>query len=187
MQVLIVDNSIKLEKIKYAHAFLVFQAIDLNREFLSPWLPFVQQTWSQEDTEAFIRSILVEPAEKRDDVFVVWYNSNFAGLIGLKETDLMNRKTEIGYWLIQSMTGKGIITRSLKVLIDFLFVNMKMNRIQIKCGVGNHPSSDIPKRLGFTFEGIEREGEKHQAGFIDLEVYSLLKLDWMNRVSLIYH
>ncbi|WP_238480345.1 GNAT family N-acetyltransferase [Mangrovibacterium lignilyticum] len=181
MQVLVVDGSIRLEKIKYSHAFQVFQAIDSNRKFLTPWLPFVQQTRSQEDTESFIRSILAESGEPKDEVFTVWYKSRFAGLIGLKETDYLNQKTEIGYWLIESMTGKGIMTKSVKTLIDFLFGSMNMNRIQIKCGVGNYRSSAIPKRLGFTFEGVERDGEKHQRSFIDLEVYSLLKNDYGKR------
>jgi ribosomal-protein-serine acetyltransferase len=55
---------------------------------------------------------------------------------------------------------------------------MDMNRIQIKCGVGNSRSSNVPKRLGFHFEGIEQDGEKHKNRFIDLEVYSMLKRDW---------
>ena len=178
MQTLVVNDSIRLEKLRYSHAFQIFQAIETNRKFLSPWLPFVQQTRSQDDTESFIRSILADGDTRGDDVFVIWYKSQFAGLIGLKETDYINQKTEIGYWLIEKMTGLGIATRSVKALIEFLFETMKLNRIQIKCGVGNTKSSAVPKRLGFVFEGTERQGEKHQKGFIDLEVYSLLKSEY---------
>lgn len=180
MQNLIVDSRIRLEKIRFAHGFQVFQAIDQNREFLSTWLPFVQQTHSQEDTEAFIRSVMHQTGEKRDEVFVIWYDDHFAGLIGLKDTDWVNLKTEIGYWLIPAMTGKGIVTKSVRFLIEFLFTHQKLNRIQIKCGVGNRASSAVPKRLGFVFEGIERQGERHHHGFIDLEVYRLLKIEWKN-------
>lgn len=178
MRTLVVDSRIKLDEIRYSHSFQVFQAIDQNREFLSPWLPFVQQTETQEDTESFIRAVLSEPADKRDDVFVIWFDNSFAGLIGLKDKDFVNRKLEIGYWLVESMTGKGIVTKSVRALMEFLFSAMKMNRIQIKCGVGNTPSSAIPKRLGFSFEGIERQGELHRDRFIDLEVYSYLKDEW---------
>ena len=178
MQNLIVDSRIRLEEIRYSHGFQIFQAIEKNRDFLSPWLPFVQQTQSQEDTEDFIRSVLSEPADKRDDVFVIWFENSFAGLLGLKDKDFVNRKVEIGYWLVEAMTGKGIVTRSVKAMISFLFESMQMNRVQIKCGVGNTPSSAIPKRLGFTFEGIEREGERHRERYIDLEVYSFLKKEW---------
>lgn len=51
-----------------------------------------------------------------------------------------------------------------------------MNRIQIKCAVGNRPSNAIPLRLGFKFEGIEREGELLASGYYaDINVYSILK------------
>lgn len=35
----------------------------------------------------------------------------------------------------------------------------------------------MAKRLGFTVEGIERDGELHSHGFVDLKVFSLLKED----------
>jgi len=64
-------------------------------------------------------------------------------------------------------------------LVEFAFRNMEMNRVQIRCGVGNHKSAAIPRRLGFTLEGIERAGERHDHSYIDLEVYSLLKKEWV--------
>ena len=178
MEQLIVNDKIKLEYLKFTHAFQVYQAIDRNRTFLSPWLPFIEDTDTQEDTEAFIRSVNLKPAGERDEVFVIWYENRFAGLIGYKDVDRVNLKTEIGYWLIEAMTGKGIMTLATKSLIDFAFTNMDMNRIEIRCGVGNFKSSAVPKRIGFQFEGIAREGEKHQNKYIDLEVYSCLKKEW---------
>ncbi|MFV0598592.1 MAG: GNAT family N-acetyltransferase, partial [Bacteroidales bacterium] len=54
-----------------------------------------------------------------------------------------------------------------------------INRIQIKCAVGNIPSKNVPKRLGFVFEGIEREGELLSSGvYTDIEVYSKLKSEF---------
>jgi ribosomal-protein-serine acetyltransferase len=181
MKSLTVNKLIRLEPIRYTHAFQIFEAIDQNRRFLSDWLPFVEQTRTQEDTEEFIRSVLAEPSDTRENVFVIWYQDHFAGLIGFKDTDRLNLKTEIGYWLIEKMTGKGIMKSAVETLIEFVFMTMGMNRIQIKCGVGNDKSAAIPKRLGFRFEGIERAGEKHKNHFIDLEVYSLLKEEWEKR------
>ncbi|MEL7585743.1 MAG: GNAT family protein [Prolixibacteraceae bacterium] len=178
MKSLTVNNQIRLEQIKYNHAFQIFQAIDQNRGFLSAWLPFVDQTRTQEDTESFIRSVLAEPADVREDVFVIWYQDHFAGLIGFKDTDLPNMKTEIGYWLTERMTGKGIMKCTVEALVSYTFMNMNMNRIQIKVAVGNDKSAAIPKKLGFYFEGVERAGEKHKYRFLDLEIYSLLKSEW---------
>ena len=56
---------------------------------------------------------------------------------------------------------------------------MNINRIQIKAATENLKSRAIPERLGFTFEGIERDAELHTRGFVDLAIYGLLKNDWL--------
>jgi ribosomal-protein-serine acetyltransferase len=57
-----------------------------------------------------------------------------------------------------------------------------MNRIQIKVAVGNLKSAAIPHRLGLYFEGIERNGEFHTDRYYDLEVFSILKTEWISAI-----
>jgi len=180
---LLVNSDISLRILTLRHAPAIYQAIDQNRSFLRRWLPFVDATKSEKDTLSFVQSI-VDDLERRQEVFTVWYQKEFAGLLGLKDIDYLNRKLEIGYWLIEKMTHSGIITQSVEKLIEFIFLTLEMNRIQIRCGLGNQASSAIPRRLGFVLEGIERQGEKHANSYIDLEVFSLLKKEWLeNRLS----
>lgn len=55
-----------------------------------------------------------------------------------------------------------------------------MNRIQIKCAVGNSASIAVAERLGFVREGIERDGELLSGdAFTDLYIYSLLKREYL--------
>jgi ribosomal-protein-serine acetyltransferase len=178
MEKLIIDDYQYLERLTLSHVELIFNAIDQNRQFLRKWLPFVDFTQKMNDTERFVRSILEKPATRRDEVYVIRYKNEFAGLIGFKDPDRVNDKIEIGYWLIEKMTGKGIATAAVRKMINLAFRNMEMNRVQIRCGVGNHKSSAIPLRLGFSLEGIERDGERHNHSYIDLEVYSLLRKEW---------
>lgn len=178
MEKLIIDDRQFLESLTLSHVELIFNAINQNRKFLRKWLPFVDFTQKVLDTERFVRSILEKPSSKRDEVYVIWYKHEFAGLIGFKDADRINDKIEIGYWLIEKMTGKGIATEAVHKMVNLAFRNMDMNRVQIRCGVGNDKSSAIPRRLGFTLEGIERAGERHNHHYIDLEVFSLLKSEW---------
>jgi len=178
MENLIINDQLLLERLDYSHVTAIYTAIDQNRNFLRKWLPFIDLTHSVADTERFVRSILSKSASVRDEIFVIRYKFEFAGLIGFKDIDRVNHKIEIGYWLIEKMTGKGIATICTTKMIKIAFKDMKMNRIQLRVGVGNHPSAAIPQRLGFIFEGVERSGEKHRGEYIDLEVYSLLKHEW---------
>ncbi len=178
MEDLVVDKEIKLKKIKLSDAAVVFETIRQNRQFLRTWLPFVDQTRTGDDTGAYIRLMLSEPVRQHNQVFTIWFLGEFAGLAGYKEMDTVNHKLEIGYWLSEKMQGKGIMTRTVEKMTGHAFHEMQMNRVQIKVAVGNSRSSAIPKRLGFLFEGIERNGEFHTFRYFDLEVYSMLKSEW---------
>lgn len=171
-----INKSLYLRRISHQDAEEVFDLIDHNRGHLDTWLPFVETTHTAENTHAFIDQ-LQKPCS-REMVFTICLNDAITGLIGFKDIDRANRRLEIGYWISKADEGKGIVSEACRALIDKAFRKMDMNRVQIKCGVGNSRSSNIPRRLGFQLEGIERDGEKHKTRFVDLEVFSMLKKDW---------
>ena len=179
MQSIVVSNEILLERINTNDAATIFNAIDQNRSHLGAWLPFVDYSKEVKDSEVFIRTVVAQREETRNEVYTIWYKGDFAGLIGFHNTDKVNEKTEIGYWLISEMTGQGIIHRSCRLLIGLAFEKMGMNRVTIRCAVGNAPSEKVACCLGFTFEGIERGGERFHDIFFDLKVFSLLKSEYL--------
>lgn len=171
-----VDKEIKLTQLALSDAKDIFETIDSQRDYLGKWLPFVAYTREISDSEQFVSSVVNAPEERFEYLFAIRKKEQFVGLIGFKDTDRLNSKTEIGYWLSEKFQKQGIITKSVDRLCDFAFHQLGINRIQIKCAVGNKLSSNIPKRLGFKMEGIERQGELLTGGvYTDLEVYSKLK------------
>lgn len=176
-----VYDDVILRMLELGDAADIFKTIDSERRYLGRWLPFVAYSSTIDDTRSFVRSVLGAPQEKLEPVFTIRKGDRFVGLIGLKGTDPANRKTEIGYWLSESFQGQGIVSRSVKRLCEYAFVDLEMNRVQIKCAVGNESSNAVPKRLGFAFEGVERAGELFPDGrYADIEVYSLLKREWLH-------
>ncbi len=173
-----VDQKIYIEPVKLSDAEIVFGTIHRDRNYLRTWLPFVDQTRSKEDTTRYINSLLSEPEIGKNRIYSIWADGEFAGLAGFKDIDPVNHKAEIGYWLAENMQGKGIMTRTVKKLIDFGFRNLKLNRIQIKVAGGNLKSIAIPVRLGLVREGSERNGEFHTDRYFDLEVFSILRNEW---------
>jgi ribosomal-protein-serine acetyltransferase len=170
------NEDIALKRIESTDALSVFQIIDDNRASFRIWLPFVDFTLSVQDTINYINSIYEPKAANQELVFVVIYKQENVGLIGFKDTDKSNKKTEIGYWLSEKAQGKGIMTQCVQYLIDCAFEVLDINRIQIKCAVKNSKSLAIPERLGFKLEGVERDGELLVDNiFTDLNVYSLIK------------
>ena len=178
MIILKIDTYIELKQLEQSDSIDIFKTINSQREYLGEWLPFVELTKEISDTEKFVDSVVNAPEDRFEYVFAIRRHNEFIGLIGFKDTDKANQKTEIGYWLSEKFQKQGIITKSVEKLCDFAFNNQGINRVQIKCAVGNKPSRRIPQKLGFKFEGIERDGELLTGNlFTDLAIYSKLKSD----------
>ena len=172
----IIDN-ITLREVTLGDAEKIYEAISSNREYLQIWLPFAASLKSAEDEKVFLNSVLSIPAEERDFVYIIEENnSKICGIVGFHFSDFTNHRTEIGYWLLPEYQHRGIMTTCVRDLCRWAVDNRQMNRIQIRCAVGNQPSNAIPLRLGFHLEGIERDGELMISGnYTDLNVYSILK------------
>ena len=178
MKIIEIREDVFLKELEIEDAEHIFKAIDSQREYLGKWLPFVEFTKSVKDSLDYVNSVVTMPEECKEYQFSVFCGGDFAGLVGFKGTDRLNRKSEIGYWLREEFQGSGIITDSLRALIKFGFSELNLNRIQIKCAPDNVKSNNIPKRLGFSFEGVERDSEfVHEGVFRDANVWSLVKKD----------
>lgn len=173
-----VNGDITLKQVEQSDTHSIFHTINTQRKYLGKWLRFVELTKDISDTQRFVTAVINTPENKLEFTFTIRKNHEFVGLIGLTGTDIQNRKTEIGYWLSEKFQKQGIVTKSVKALCSFAFDTLNLNRVQIKCAVQNHPSRNIPQKLGFKLEGIERDGELLTGNaFTDMEIYSLLKSD----------
>ncbi|MDX5422984.1 MAG: GNAT family N-acetyltransferase [Hymenobacteraceae bacterium] len=176
-KVLPIDTDLYLREAAVTDAAALYQLIDASRKYLREWLPFIDHSHGVSDTEQYLR-VVTSPGNISDKVFVILYQKETAGIIGYKGIDRLNNKVEIGYWLGEGFQKKDIMRRACHTLLRYAFEKMSMNRIQINVGVGNSRSSNIPKKLGFTLEGIQRDGELLNGSYHNLEVYSLLRKDW---------
>lgn len=174
-----ITEAILLRKLQLSDAEAIFNTIDSQREYLGKWLPFVPFTQQLEDSKLFVEATMANDLFELYPTFSIQYEGVFAGIVGFKDTDVANRRTEIGYWLAESFQKRGIMIQSVRKLCEMAFNDLELNRIQIKCAVENYPSKAIPLHLGFKLEGVERDGELLSNGFFtDIEVYSLLKSEF---------
>jgi ribosomal-protein-serine acetyltransferase len=170
-----VDEKIRLELLEDKHAESIFHMVNTNRNHLRSWLPFVDSIQSIEYVQDFVKETTQRNNRGNEFAFVVFYENNMVGRVGVYQIDVSNKIAEIGYWIVESAQGYGIITKSCKALVDFCFTDLRLNRIEIKCGIANGKSNAISKRLNFTHEGVMRQAELLNGDFIDLNLYSLLK------------
>lgn len=174
-----VDHEIDLALLEINHAEELFQLISQSRDTLRQWLYFTDKILSVEDTHSFIETSLFNYEANDGFSAGIWYQDQLVGTIGFHRMDTINRKVEMGYWLGKSFEGKGIMTRSCKSMVQYAFVALNVNRIEIRAGVENTKSRAIPERLGFQLEGILRQAEWVNGRYIDDAVYGMLIKDWI--------
>lgn len=178
-----IDKDLRLELTTIKYATDLYKAVDINREHLSQFLPWVPHMRSAEDTRDYIKNCerLYEQGEEVS--FVIIADESIVGRIGLHHINIQNKNAAIGYWLTKNAEGRGIITKSCKEIIAYGFQKLDLHRIEIKVATDNIKSQAIPKKLRFTKEGILRQAELVNNKFLDLILYSVIKDEWIKNIS----
>lgn len=170
-----VNENLILRTFKLEDADRLFYLVDSSRLQLREWLPWVDNTKSPDDSRKFIETVIEEFKNGKTIELGIFYKEELVGVVATHAINKSNRHTSLGYWLATEYNGKGIMTESVKALLNYLFTEKNLHRIVIKAATGNNRSRAIPEKLGFKAEGVERDGEWLYDHFVDLQVYSLLE------------
>ncbi len=133
-----------------------------------PINPVKQQLWfhavSKDDSRMF---------------FAVEANTGeFLGLVRCDEWDKLNRSIRIGVDIVASARRKGYATKTYKLLFDFLFHQLNINRIWLLVASFNAGASALYNKLGFQEEGRQREALFRDNRYHDYIMMSLLASDY---------
>ncbi|MBZ5723943.1 MAG: GNAT family N-acetyltransferase [Acidobacteriia bacterium] len=173
-----VAPGIEIRQFAPADAEGIFAVADRNRAYLREWLPWVDQTRSAAEVREFIERSRAQLEANQGPNAGIWIEGALCGSLGCHPIDWSNRNCSIGYWIEACHQGKGVITRCCAVLLDYLFDDMGLHRVEIRCATGNTRSCAIPERLGFTREGVAREAEWVNDRWLDLVVWGMLERTW---------
>lgn len=181
MLTLKVDHEVEMQTFHQHHAEELFQMIHTYRDYLRVWLPWIDELNSPFNAHSFISIWLKQYIDGTGLYLGIRYKGKLVGCIDLHQIDWHNRLASIGYFLISNAQGKGLMTRTVSTLLQYSFIELGLNRIEIRCGEKNIKSRAIPERLGFTYEGCIREGENLHGRFHHLFLYSILAEEWAKK------
>ena len=97
-------------------------------------------------------------------------------VVAKSEDDL---SCEIGYCISKTLWGKGIVTEAFKAVIDYLFLEVEMNRIVARHDTNNPASGRVMKKSGLNFEGVSCELKRRGSDFYDLANYAITKRQYL--------
>lgn len=86
------------------------------------------------------------------------------GSVGLHRTDWTFPKTEVGYWVRASETGKGYASEGVVALTSWALQVLRAQRVELVTDEQNLGSRAVAERCGFTLEGTLRNVMKTPDG-----------------------
>ena len=175
-----VDSHLSLRMFRVSDAPEFFELTIASKTYLREWLGWLDYVESVEDTKQNIEGRIKGVVETGGfpKSFAIIYDGQIAGTIGFNEIDRGNSCGAVGYWLGEGFQGKGIMMKSLEVLIDYGFSELDLHKIEIRVAPGNVKSRALPERLGFKQEGVIRDAEWLYDRYVDHVVYGLLREEW---------
>ena len=99
------------------------------------------------------------------------------GMISLMNIDEKNKNAEIGYWLGKKYWGKGIMREAVKLILQFGFKKLKLERIYAKVLHPNVASAKLLEKSGLRYEGRLRRATLRRGRWYDDLCFGILKTE----------
>ncbi|MCH4890250.1 GNAT family N-acetyltransferase [Acidaminobacter sp. JC074] len=145
------------------------------KHYLTPTVPF-PLTYS--DEKKFIEGM---SAFKDAYSFAIdTLEGKYIGGCGLNKVDWKNRTCVVGIFIgDKSYWGKGYGTDAMKVLINFIFDEMNLNRIELNVYSFNERAIKSYEKCGFVKEGVLRQALYKAGAYHDEVIMSILKDEYV--------
>ena len=132
-----------------------------SREFLQPWVPKWPNNFLSRNTfYSFINMVEIASRNKSGHNFFIFDKKNDVLMGGISLTNLKlegYKSITLGYWMGKKFAGKGFMQESLKLICDFCFTKLQLNRIEAACLPKNLISKRVLIRTGFKVEGYAKK------------------------------
>lgn len=138
-------------------------------------------TWPPHDSEEITGMILdewIRGYEKEN--FYLWMivlkknGDEPIGSISVVEGNDDLAKAEIGYCIGRKWWHKGIMSEALQAVMDYLFDEVGMNRLEARHDPRNPHSGAVMRKCGMKYEGTARQSDRNNQGICDACSYALL-------------
>lgn len=136
----------------------------------------IPQPYLAADADAFIESALEMWRSGTGAPFVIEEarTGRFLGAVTRFGPD--GHQSTVGMWLVPEARGRGVGTRTLRLIAEWTFATTPTLRLDCFIMVGNEASERMVERAGFQREGVLRAWDIHRDGVpVDCVVYSRIR------------
>jgi ribosomal-protein-serine acetyltransferase len=144
-------GEVTLRRYRRADLDAICQAVTDSMDHLRPWMPWAPN-YDREAAAAFLAKTARDWAEGTAYNYAITTGGAFAGGCGLMAR-IGPGGLEIGYWVHQAYTRRGLATAASAALVEQAFRLPGVTRVEIVHDELNVASGGIPRKLGFAQAG----------------------------------
>ncbi|MEU4999554.1 GNAT family protein [Streptomyces sp. NPDC021622] len=152
--------------------------IERARDFAGPWVPLTALVTDVVSARERLQAYADKQAADTGRLYGIWLDGTLVGGVLFRIFDTATESCEVGVWLEPSATGRGLISKAARILIDWAVDERGMHRVEWMASSANHRSIALAERLGMTKDGVLRESFPWQGVRHDMEVWSVLAPEW---------
>jgi len=107
-------------------------------------------------------------------VIIDTLSGEICGCCGLNRINHEDLVCNLGYWVSESKTRRGIATAAARLLMSFGLEGLGLQRIEVVVADGNTSSRGVAEKLGAQYEGLQRMRLRVSGVSHDAHMYALI-------------
>ncbi|MFE5730875.1 GNAT family N-acetyltransferase [Streptomyces sp. NPDC056528] len=172
------DDGAELRPLEPWQADEFLAHMDRGREFIGARNGLPDVVTDLESSRAFLRAYAEKAAADTGRIHGIRLDGTLVGAVILRTLDTAHGTAEAGCWLEPAATGRGLVTRAARALVDWAIEVRGIHRVEWVVSSDNAPSIAVARRLGMTRDAVLRESHAYRGRRHDEEVWSVLAPEW---------
>lgn len=152
-----INDSLRLIQLQPEQADRIFELTDSNREYLGRFLPWVSYVHTIDDSRRYIEDSLLSREHGVAYTYGIECDGRVVGDISIR--NLLEGDPEIGYWMSEDYSGRGITTLTVRALTDFAIKHFGLEKIIIRVEPLNIASNKVAEKAGYKLIGQVDDAE----------------------------
>lgn len=168
----LIEGKVRIRTLRYADREQLTKLANNKKIWLNVRDMF-PHPYTIEDAEKFIDMVKLQDPQV---TFAIEYDFKFVGAIGMVlQQDVYRFSAELGYWIGEPYWGKGITTLAVRLICDYAFNKLNMEKLFAGVFQGNEGSKKVLEKCGFQLEGIAKKAVFKNNTFLDEYRYGKVK------------
>ncbi|MFH8289514.1 GNAT family N-acetyltransferase [Streptomyces sp. NPDC018059] len=152
--------------------------MDRGRDFIGRYVGLPDITADLKAARDWLQAYADKAAADTGRLYGIRLDGRLVGGVLFRVFDTASGTCEAGCWLEPAAAGRGLVTRAVRVIVDWAVEVRGMHRVEWLVASENRPSINVAKRLGMSLDGVQRENDPYRGVRQDTEIWSVLAPEW---------